>query len=151
MIDELRGDLPSLKTVVVSGETVVPNVHSLEAGLTQCEPLAQSDRVVMDPDAVMRMAFTSGTTGDPKGVMHSFNTTLYTIEVINAEMGVTSDEVILVWLPVGLNWCYISLLQTVIAGCRAVLMERFDDPAACANRRCHDTYQIKRLSSCGLE
>ena len=41
-------------------------------------------------------------------------------------MGVTSDEVILVWLPVGLNWGYISLLQTVIAGCRAVLMERFD-------------------------
>jgi acyl-coenzyme A synthetase/AMP-(fatty) acid ligase len=80
----------------------------------------------MDPDAVMRMAFTSGTTGDPKGVMHSFNTTLYTIDVINGEMGVTSDEVILIWLPVGLNWGYISLLQTVIAGCRAVLMERFD-------------------------
>jgi acyl-CoA synthetase (AMP-forming)/AMP-acid ligase II len=58
--------------------------------------------------------------------MHSFNTTLYTIEVINGEMGVTSDEVILIWLPVGLNWGYISLLQTVIAGCRAVLMERFD-------------------------
>ena len=126
MIDDLRGDLPSLKTVVVSGETVVPNVHSLEAGLTQSAPLAQSDRVVMDPDAVMRMAFTSGTTGDPKGVMHSFNTTLYTIEVINGEMGVTSDEVSLIWLPVGLNWGYISLLQTVIAGCCAVLMERFD-------------------------
>ena len=126
MIDDLRGDLPSLKTIVVSGETVVSNVHSLEAGLAQSAPLAQSDRVVMDPDAVMRMAFTSGTTGDPKGVMHSFNTTLYTVEVIIGEMGVTSDEVILIWLPVGLNWGYISLLQTVIAGCCAVLMERFD-------------------------
>lgn len=126
MIDDLRADLPLLKTVVVSGDTTVPNVHSLEAGLSSHEPIADSERVAMDPDAVMRMAFTSGTTGDPKGVMHSFNTTLYAIEVINSEMGVTSDEVILVWLPVGLNWGYISLLQTVMAGCRAVLMERFD-------------------------
>ena len=126
MIHELRADLPLLKTVVVSGDTTIPNVHSLEEGLRSHEPIAHSERVTMDPDAVMRMAFTSGTTGDPKGVMHSFNTTLYAIEVINSEMGVTSDEVILVWLPVGLNWGYISLLQTVMAGCRAVLMERFD-------------------------
>jgi len=28
----------------------------------------------MAPDAVMRMAFTSGTTGNPKGVTHSFDT-----------------------------------------------------------------------------
>lgn len=126
MIHELRADLPLLKTVVVSGDTPIPNVHSLEEGLRSHEPIAHSERVTMDPDAVMRMAFTSGTTGDPKGVMHSFNTTLYAIEVINSEMGVTSDEVILVWLPVGLNWGYISLLQTVMAGCRAVLMERFD-------------------------
>lgn len=126
MIHELRADLPLLKTVVVSGDTSIPNVHSLEEGLRSHEPIAHSERVTMDPDAVMRMAFTSGTTGDPKGVMHSFNTTLYAIEVINSEMGVTSDEVILVWLPVGLNWGYISLLQTVMAGCRAVLMERFD-------------------------
>lgn len=126
MIHELRADLPLLKTVVVSGDTTIPNVHSLEEGLRSHEPIAHSERVTMDPDAVMRMAFTSGTTGDPKGVMHSFNSTLYAIEVINSEMGVTSDEVILVWLPVGLNWGYISLLQTVMAGCRAVLMERFD-------------------------
>ncbi len=126
MIHDLRPELPLLRTVVVSGDTTIPDVHSLEQGLSSHEPISQAERVTMDPDAVMRMAFTSGTTGDPKGVMHSFNTTLYAIEVINSEMGVTSDEVILVWLPVGLNWGYISLLQTVMAGCRAVLMERFD-------------------------
>ena len=31
----------------------------------------------MDPDEIFRMAFTSGTNGDPKCVIHSFNSTLY--------------------------------------------------------------------------
>ncbi len=125
MIDELRPDLPNLKTVVVSGETSVKNVHSLELGLATSSPLPAVDRIHMSPDAVMRMAFTSGTTGDPKGVMHCFNTTLYAAEVINSEMHVTPDEVLLIWLPVGLNWGYLSLLQTVMVGARAVLMEKF--------------------------
>jgi acyl-CoA synthetase (AMP-forming)/AMP-acid ligase II len=125
MIDELRPELPNLKTVVVSGETNVKNVHSLEHGLAASAPLAAAERIHMSPDAVMRMAFTSGTTGDPKGVMHCFNTTLYAAEVINTEMHVTPDEVLLIWLPVGLNWGYLSLLQTVMMGARAVLMEKF--------------------------
>ncbi len=125
MIDDLRPSLPNLTTVVVSGATTVQNVHSLEHGLATTAPLSNADRVHMSPDAIMRMAFTSGTTGDPKGVMHSFNTTLYAAEVINAEMHVTPDEVLLIWLPVGLNWGYLSLLQTIMIGAKAVLMERF--------------------------
>jgi non-ribosomal peptide synthetase component E (peptide arylation enzyme) len=125
MIDELRPVLPNLKTVVVAGETSVNDVHSLEQGLALSEPLPAAERIHMSPDAVMRMAFTSGTTGDPKGVMHCFNTTLYAAEVINSEMHVTPDEVLLIWLPVGLNWGYLSLLQTVMIGARAILMEKF--------------------------
>jgi len=125
MIDELRPELANLKTVVVSGDTVVKNVHSLEQGLAAATPMPAAERIQMSPDAIMRMAFTSGTTGDPKGVMHSFNTTLYAAEVINSDMHVTKDEVLLIWLPVGLNWGYLSLLQTVMAGARAVLMEKF--------------------------
>ena len=125
MIDDLRPSLPNLTTVVVSGATTIQNVHSLEHGLANTAPLSNADRVHMSPDAIMRMAFTSGTTGDPKGVMHSFNTTLYAAEVINAEMHVTPDEVLLIWLPVGLNWGYLSLLQTIMIGAKAVLMERF--------------------------
>ena len=125
MIDELRPELPNLTTVVVAGDTLVKNVHSLEQGLATAAPISAANRIHMSPDAVMRMAFTSGTTGDPKGVMHSFNTTLYAAEVINSDMHVTKDEVLLIWLPVGLNWGYLSLLQTVMAGARAVLMEKF--------------------------
>jgi len=79
----------------------------------------------MDPDEVFRMAFTSGTTGDPKCVLHSFNTTIYAPWLLNRDMAVGERDVLLIYLPVGLNWGYITLMQTLMAGARAVLMERF--------------------------
>ncbi len=66
----------------------------------------------MDPNEVFRMAFTSGTTGDPKCVLHSFNTTIYAPWLLNRDMAVTERDVLLIYLPVGLNWGYITLMQT---------------------------------------
>src|SRR5439155_437585 len=73
---------------------------------------------------VMRMAFTSGTTGNPKGVIHSHNTTLSTCRTLNADMRVTPAEVFLIYLPLGLNWGYLTLVQAVMAGARAVLLDQ---------------------------
>src|SRR5439155_1693480 len=79
---------------------------------------------------VMRMAFTSGTTGNPKGVTHSFDTTLPAGHILNGAMNVTDKEVFLVYLPLGLNWGYLTLLQSIMAGARAVLLDRFSGRAA---------------------
>jgi acyl-CoA synthetase (AMP-forming)/AMP-acid ligase II len=45
-------------------------------------------------------------------------------------MMVTEHDVLLIYLPVGLNWGYITLMQTIMAGARAVLIERFSARAA---------------------
>ena len=83
-----------------------------------------------DADAVMRMAFTSGTTGNPKGVMHSHNTTLAAGRILNGDLGLAADDVMLIWLPLGLNWGYLTLVQSVLAGAKAVLLDRFMPAAA---------------------
>src|SRR5262249_16710987 len=75
---------------------------------------------------VMRMAFTSGTTGNPKGVTHSFNTTLPACRILNEAMQVGEHEVFLIYLPLGLNWGYLTLLQAIMVGARAVLLSRFN-------------------------
>ncbi len=49
------------------------------------------------------MCFTSGTTGDPKCALHSFNTTLYAVELLNHDMEVTEREVFLAFLPARLE------------------------------------------------
>src|SRR3972149_6524707 len=78
----------------------------------------------------MRMAFTSGTTGNPKGGIHSHNTTLSPCRNLTRDMNATEREVFLISLPLGLNWGYLPLVQTVLAGARAVLRDRFSGRAA---------------------
>jgi len=63
--------------------------------------------------------------GQSKGVTHSFDTTLPAGHILNGAMNVTEAEVFLVYLPLGLNWGYLTLLQSIMAGARAVLLDRF--------------------------
>jgi non-ribosomal peptide synthetase component E (peptide arylation enzyme) len=129
MARQLRDAIPELEHVVVSG-AAVDGEWNLEQGIAESQPLAPADRVRMSADEVFRMAFTSGTTGNPKCVLHSFNTTLPAVRQINADMGVTEREVQLVYLPVCLNWGYLCLLQAIVSGSGAVLLERFSAKAA---------------------
>jgi non-ribosomal peptide synthetase component E (peptide arylation enzyme) len=128
MASDLRRSVPDLQHLIVAG-TAVEGMHSLD-DLYSCPPLAADHRVRMNPNEVYRMAFTSGTTGDPKCVLHSFNTTFYAPWLLNRDMVVTERDVLLAYLPVGLNWGYFTLLQTIMAGARAMLMERFSGRAA---------------------
>ena len=129
MARQLQDAIPELEHVVVAGAGADAE-WTLEQGIAESQPLAAADRVRMSADEVYRMAFTSGTTGNPKCVLHSFNTTLPAVHQINADMGVTDREVQLVYLPVCLNWGYLCLLQAILSGSRAVLLERFSAKAA---------------------
>ena len=119
MMRSLRPTLPGLEAVLVLGGGGLDDVIY---GPTPPPPLKPYR---MAPDAVMRMAFTSGTTGNPKGVTHSFDTTLPAARILNDAMHVTEREVFLIYLPLGLNWGYLTLLQSIMAGARAVLLDRF--------------------------
>ena len=126
MIAALRPNLPDLRHVcVVEGpgrEHVVP----LGGVIDGSEAVGRLIPAETNANDIFRMAFTSGTTGNPKAVLHSHNTTLPTADYKNEDMRITADEVILIYLPVGLNWGYLALLQTILAGARAVLLDRFN-------------------------
>ncbi len=133
MIGELRPGLPDLEAVCVLGgprpDGSTRGVVSLDA-LLEDAGAAPPRGAGQGANDVMRMAFTSGTTGNPKGVVHSHNTTLSTCRTLNADMRVAADEVFLVYLPLGLNWGYLTLVQAVMAGARAVLLDQFSARAA---------------------
>jgi non-ribosomal peptide synthetase component E (peptide arylation enzyme) len=125
----LQRENPGIKRLIVVGGAV-EGMHDFDSGVAAAAPIAAADKVHMDPNEVCRMCFTSGTTGDPKCALHSFNTTLYAVELLNHDMEVTEREVFLAFLPLGLNWGYITLLQSILAGATLVLMERFSPRAA---------------------
>jgi len=132
MVLALMPDLPHLRFICVVDGASDGEAHkvSLAAGLDNTEPLPPSERVSMDANEVFRMAFTSGTTGNPKCVLHSFNTTLPACRALTRDMDVTAGDVFLIYLPVGLNWGYLLLVQALILGARVVLLDRFSGRAA---------------------
>jgi acyl-CoA synthetase (AMP-forming)/AMP-acid ligase II len=129
---ELQPHLPGLSLVGSFRASSRPGVTTLDdiiigpSGPADFTPYCQS------PDAVMRMAFTSGTTGNPKGVMHSHNTTLAAARILNGDIGLGAADRMMIWLPLGLNWGYLTLVQSIIAGATAVLLERFSAAPALA-------------------
>ncbi len=129
MARSLQQSNPAVRTLI-SGGGAVEGAADLHAGVRVTPPLPVADRVRMDPNEVCRMAFTSGTTGNPKCVLHSFNTTLYAVDILNRDMEVTDRDVVLGYLPLGLNWGYITLLQTILAGAKLVILEPFSARAA---------------------
>src|SRR6185503_4533019 len=112
MIGERRPGLPDLKAVCVLGS---PSGGA--TGLVSLDALVENAAAVPPP-------------GAGQGAIHSHNTTLSTCRTLNADMGVSPDEVFLIYLPLGLNWGYLTLVQTVMAGARAVLLDQFSARAA---------------------
>jgi acyl-CoA synthetase (AMP-forming)/AMP-acid ligase II len=125
----LRQGNPALKRLIVVGGAA-DGMYDFDAGVAAAAPIADADKLRMDPNEVCRMCFTSGTTGNPKCALHSFNTTLYAVDLLNHDMQVTERDVLFVYLPLGLNWGYITMLQSLLVGATLVLMERFNPRAA---------------------
>ena len=130
MIRELRPHLPELTLTICVDDVDASDVVSFAKVVHDTPEIDEASGIHMSSLDVMRMCFTSGTTGNPKGVLHCFNTTLCTCETFNRELAVTERDVMLDYLPVGLNWGYMTLVQAAMAGARVVLMERFSAEAA---------------------
>jgi acyl-CoA synthetase len=79
-----------------------------------------------DPDKVAYLAFTSGTTGWPKCVMHSDNTLLANARDLVRDWGHTAASVILSLSPLSHHISWVAAAQWLLLGCRMVT----DDPPA---------------------
>ena len=77
-----------------------------------------------DPDKVAYLAFTSGTTGAPKCVMHSDNTLLANARDLVRDWGQSADTVLLSLSPLSHHIAWVGVAQWLLTGGRFVT----DDP-----------------------
>jgi len=77
-----------------------------------------------NPDQVVYLAFTSGTTGEPKGVMHSDNTLLANGRALVSDWKQDIHSVILTLSPMSHHIAIVALEQCLAAGCELVLTDR---------------------------
>ena len=77
-----------------------------------------------DPDVVAYLAFTSGTTGMPKCVMHSANTLLANGRDLARDWGLTADARTLSLSPLSHHIFWVGVAQWLFTGCEFIT----DDP-----------------------
>ncbi|WP_284035895.1 AMP-binding protein [Neobacillus sp. 114] len=98
MIERLKPQWPSLEHIFVVGEKVPEGMKSFSYLMDapweeQREPSAL-DQIALNPNEVTEIIFTSGTTGEPKGVMHTHNTVTFASELWIDHFQLTSNDVI---------------------------------------------------------
>lgn len=74
-----------------------------------------------DPDSIVYLAFTSGTTGEPKGVMHSDNTLLANARAISSDWNLGAESVIYSISPLSHNLGLGSMIMAFSAGAKFVV------------------------------
>lgn len=129
MIARHRDELPDLEHVIT--------VRGAADGTTGFEDLlAEGDAdafaaTEVDPNAVKLIMYTSGTTGRPKGVLHSHNTINTEIQAISGFLDLGADDVILMPSPVTHITGYLYGIQMPFAlNAPAVFMETWNAAAA---------------------
>ncbi|MGB0571867.1 MAG: AMP-binding protein [Alphaproteobacteria bacterium] len=129
MIARHREDLPALEHLIT--------VRGAADGMTGFDDLlaeGDADAFVpaqVDPNSVKLIMYTSGTTGRPKGVLHSHNTINTEIQAISGFLGLGSDDVVLMPSPVTHITGYLYGIQMPFAlNAPAVFMESWNAATA---------------------
>lgn len=116
-IVKMVADLPDLKKVYRVAP-LAPDVHRADmTGLGLSNLSGDSSEFVNNSaDSVVYLAFTSGTTGNPKGVMHSDNTLLANGRAITNDFGFDQNTVIYTISPMSHNMGIVGLVTTLCCG-----------------------------------
>jgi cyclohexanecarboxylate-CoA ligase len=127
MLGALRPEAPRLEHVFVArGGDPGGGMQSFDV-LTETAWEARAGRRPLpgtDPNAVHEIMFTSGTTGEPKGVMHTPNTTLSTLYSAIERLQFSERDVVLMPSTLGHQTSYLfGYCLTLLLGATAVWMD----------------------------
>jgi cyclohexanecarboxylate-CoA ligase len=119
----LKRECPKLQhVIVVDGEGDDGFDQVLLSGSARIEPTPAQP--LLAPDAMAVVMFTSGTTGSPKGVMHSTNTLLACNRSLAGRFGLVTDDVMLACSPLGHMTGYAAVMLLGISlGSTVVLQD----------------------------
>jgi acyl-CoA synthetase (AMP-forming)/AMP-acid ligase II len=136
--DFAKHDYVAMVDRVTSAMASPPEVVVLRADAGRHTPyaslfteVAATGLPVLNPDAVAMILYTSGTTGRPKGVLHSHNSIHALIRQIGDHWLVDAGDVFLVPSPIAhIGGSIYAFECPLLLGTTAVLMARWDPDAA---------------------
>jgi fatty-acyl-CoA synthase len=127
----MTDDRVSAHTLVVVGENCPAGALSLEALLARADDTSTVDLAVrvsgVDADDVVLMLYTSGTTGFPKGAMHSHKVIRNMCDAAE-RMRLGPEDKLVLYLPLFHVFGAAAVLSFLYAGGSIVLMRAYDVP-----------------------
>jgi non-ribosomal peptide synthetase component E (peptide arylation enzyme) len=122
----IRDDLPSLRRTIVVGD----DAHGpAEVGFAEVVDLGRGRAdidVVVSPDDVFYLNFTSGTEGQPKGFLHTHNTLISLFKRVADFLRASDpDGVILCSSPMTHSFGHFTTYQMALAGIPMVLVAKY--------------------------
>jgi cyclohexanecarboxylate-CoA ligase len=143
MAKGLRSALPGLQhIVVIDGEGPDGFDACMLSGDGTADIAATPGAVPLGPDDLAVLMFTSGTTGSPKGVMHSTNTLTACMNALSGRFGIGEADVYQASTPMGHMTGYVAVVLIGLRNGGTVVLQDFWDPAqgVAIARREHTTY-----------
>lgn len=135
MISRVASELPFLThTVVVNGERrhgFVSFEEDIIAYPWEARNKACVARLKPDPDQIAEILFTSGTTGEPKGVGHTHNTMFARARSIYEVLGLSAEDVVFMPSTLGHSTGFIyGCVTPAMLGMKAVYQDIWDPEKA---------------------
>ena len=113
-----------------AGGVPLRRLAELDTPLAQTEQGAVTMPMAADPDAPALLVYTSGTTGRPKGALHTVGNLLANARAAIAAQGLSPADRVLTMLPLfHVGGLCIQTLPALLAGAAVVLHPRFDPDA----------------------
>ncbi len=122
MAESLQLTLPSLETVLVVGCGEDSSFErEIQEAATPSSPTLESP---LSPNDVTLILYTSGTTGEPKGVMHTSNTLFSNLTRYAERLGLSHTDIILMASPLahGTGFVY-GMMLPIYLHCKVVLQD----------------------------
>ena len=121
----LKAKLPGLTHVFAVGGPA----EGTEEFTALLDPATEIAAPVLGADEVIQLLYTSGTTGEPKGVLHTSNTMLSNLVPFSGRLNLGGDDVIHMPSPMAhqLGFMY-GLVLPVMLGATAILQDVFSAP-----------------------
>lgn len=113
------GELETMRTVLPLAPLTAQGVDLRP--FADVELLDEPTAGTGDPDSIVYLAFTSGTTGRPKGVLHSDNTLLANARALASDWTIGADSVVYSFSPVSHNLGFGSMVMALMAGAEFVV------------------------------
>ncbi|HZR43014.1 MAG TPA: long-chain-fatty-acid--CoA ligase [Ktedonobacteraceae bacterium] len=128
MVEAIRVETPTLQYILTVGESqqpLPPHVHSFSQ-LVQTYPATPPTCEARTQEDILALPYSSGTTGLPKGVMHSHKSLVCNTYQMVSACRVRPHDRLLVFLPLYHIFGIKVLGVAALSGATIVLMERFD-------------------------